>query len=69
MTNPTIKIHNAETGKIESREMTAEELAQWEAQQAGHSARQEAEAQKASDKAALLSKLGITEDEAKLLLS
>lgn len=64
-----IREHNLITGKIIDREMTAEELARAEADQAAEEARQAAEAQKAADKAALLSKLGITEDEAKLLLS
>ena len=65
----TIKIHNAETNEVIVREMNAEELAQWEKDQAAEATRQAVEAQKAADKAALLSKLGITEDEAKLLLS
>jgi hypothetical protein len=69
MTNPTITIHNVETGEIETREMNAEELAQYEADQAAEATRQEAEATKAAEKAALLAKLGITADEAKLLLS
>jgi hypothetical protein len=58
---------NEET--IIEREATAEELAQWETDQAAEASRHLAEAAKASDKAALLAKLGITEDEAKLLLS
>ena len=61
--------HNVETGEIMEREMNAEELAQWEADQAEALATKEAEAQKAANKAALLTKLGITDDEAKLLLS
>ncbi len=69
MTNPTIKIHNVETGEIIEREMTADELAQYEADVTNAEIKATAEAQKAADKAALLSKLGITEDEAKLLLS
>ena len=69
MTNPIITIHNVETGEIEIREMNAEELAQLEADQLAQEA-QKAEAEaKAIAKAALLEKLGITEDEAKLLLS
>lgn len=64
-----ITIHNVTTGEIIEREMTAEELAQWEAQQAEAQTRQTAEAAKASEKAALLAKLGISESEAKLLLS
>jgi len=68
MTNPTITIHNVETGEVIERKMNAEELAQWEAQQAQTQARQEAEAQKAAAKQTLLDKLGITAEEAQLLL-
>jgi hypothetical protein len=68
MTNLIIKIHNVETNEIIEREMNAEELAQRETDQAETLTLQAAEAQKAADKAALLSKLGITEDEARLLL-
>jgi hypothetical protein len=60
--------HNATTGEITQREATAEEVAQQQADQAVHEARQTAEVQKAADKAALLEKLGINEDEARLLL-
>jgi hypothetical protein len=69
MTIPTVLIHNAETNEVIEREMNAEELAQWEAAKADQAAREAAEAQKAAEKAALLTKLGITADEAKLLLS
>jgi len=69
MTNPTITIHNVETNELIVREMNAEELAQWETDKADQAAREEAEALKAVDKAALLEKLGISESEAKLLLS
>ena len=69
MTNPMITIHNVETDEIIEREMTKDELLQFQADQAAEIARQEAEAAKAAEKAALLAKLGITEDEAKLLLS
>jgi hypothetical protein len=61
--------HNVTTGEITEREETAEELAQFEADKAAEAARLAAEATKAADKAALLTKLGITNDEAKLLLS
>jgi hypothetical protein len=60
--------HNVTTGEITEREETAEELAQFEADKAAEGARLAAEAQKAADKAALLEKLGINEDEARLLL-
>ena len=50
-------------------EYTAAEYAQVEIDKAADQAIAEAEAVKAADKAALLTKLGITADEAKLLLS
>jgi hypothetical protein len=69
MTKLTRTIHNVETGEIIEQDLTAEELAQWETDQAQAAIRKaEAEADKAA-KAALLAKLGITADEAKLLLS
>jgi hypothetical protein len=68
MSNPTIKIHNVETGEVIEREMNAKELAQFKANQTQNQATQDAEIAKAAEKAALLAKLGITEDEAKLLL-
>ncbi len=67
MTN-LITIHNVETGEVETRPMHAEELAKWENDQAAEAARIEALTAKAEAKAALLEKLGITEDEARLLL-
>ena len=69
MTKPTIKITNITTGEEIEREMNAEELTQFEADQASRVAQQEAEAAKAVEKAALLAKLGITAEEATLLLS
>lgn len=71
MSNPMIRIHNVETGELIDREMTAEELAQYEADQADHAARAEAEAAKAAEKAAATAKLaalGLTAEEAQLLL-
>jgi hypothetical protein len=63
-----IKEHNIETGEIIEREMNAKELLQYKADQAEIESKALAEAQKAADKTALLAKLGITEDEARLLL-
>ena len=69
MTKPMIRIHNTETDEVIDREMNDAEFAQYEADQAVNAARQaEAEA-KAAAKAALLTQLGITEEQAKLLLS
>ena len=64
-----IRIHNTETDEIIDREMNDAEFAQYEKDQAQSAARQaEAEA-KAQAKAELLERLGITADEARLLLS
>ena len=65
----TIKIHNVETGEVIERDMNAAELAQLAADKVAGDAVKAAEAKTATDKAALLAKLGITADEAKLLLS
>ena len=64
-----ITLHDAETGEIIEREMNAEELDQHKKDiLAAKIATQEAAA-KAAEKAALLVKLGISADEAALLLS
>lgn len=60
---------NTETGEISEREMTAEEIAQQEIDKAAFQARQAKIAAKAQAKAELLAHLGITEEQAKLLLS
>jgi hypothetical protein len=63
-----IKEHNIETGEVIEREMTPAEIAQLENDKIKAEARKQAEAQAIVARAALLDKLGITEDEAKLLL-
>lgn len=68
-TRPMVREHNAETDEIIDREMNDAEFAQYEADQAAEAERAAAEAAKAAEKDALLAKLGITADEAKLLLS
>jgi hypothetical protein len=71
MTNKVLYI-NVETGIEELRDQTAEEALQHAADAkafADAKAKEDADkAAKAVDKAALLEKLGISEDEAKLLL-
>ena len=63
------KIIDCTTGEITERELTAEEIAQQTSDEAEiQTIKAEAEANAAA-KAALLDRLGITEDEAKLLLS
>jgi hypothetical protein len=65
---PQVTIVNTETGEEIIRDANAEELAQIEADATAAAARQAATAQKAADRAALLAQLGITEEQAKLLL-
>jgi hypothetical protein len=73
MTKPTKLIINCETKEQIEVELTDEEIAQLEADRAkaeADRATKEAEdATKAEAKAKLLDRLGITEEEAKLLLS
>jgi len=66
---PTIKIHNVETGEVVERDMNDDELAQKEEDQAAQAIEAAQAKAKAVKKAALLDRLGITEEEAKLLLS
>jgi hypothetical protein len=66
---PQVKIVNAETGEEIVRNANAEELAQMEIDKANAAAQAAAEAAKAAEKTALLERLGITAEEAKLLLS
>jgi len=65
----TIKIHNCETGEVIERELNEEELAQQKIDEENEKQNKKEFAAKIKAKAALLEKLGITEEEAKLLLS
>ena len=67
-TRPMVRIHNVETNEVIDREMNDAEFAQYETDQAAQSGVETAIAQKAADLAALLTQLGITEEQAKLLL-
>lgn len=68
MSKPQIKEHNCETGEEIVRDATAEEIAQMKKDAADAlTAKAEAEA-KAAKRIELLSKLGITEEEARILL-
>jgi len=69
MTKPIIRIHDLELDEVIDREMTDAEFAQYEADKKAQTiALAETEA-KFEAKSALFEKLGITEDEAKLLLA
>ena len=68
-TIPQVKIVNVETGEEIVRDATTEEIEEIEnAKQYGEELKK-AKAEKATAKADLLAKLGITAEEAKLLLS
>jgi hypothetical protein len=69
MAKPMIRIHNTQTNEVIDREMNNAEFAQYDADQAAEVVRQTTLATQATAKAALLAQLGITEEQAKLLLS
>lgn len=66
-------IVNCETGEVSEVELTADEIAQREADakaaEEARAAEEAAKAELAATKAAVLERLGITEDEAKALLA
>jgi hypothetical protein len=68
MTRPMIRIHNIETDEIIDREMNDQEFAQYEASQAIEASIQAEAETKAEARQAILDRLGLTADEAKLLL-
>jgi hypothetical protein len=68
MTRPMVRIHNVDSNEIIDREMNDEEYAQWELDVAADKSRIAAAEQAVLDKTALLAKLGITQEEANLLL-
>jgi hypothetical protein len=68
MTRPMVRIHDMATNEIIDREMNDEEFAEWEAQIAAQAIAEEAKAKSEADKAALLARLGLTEDELKTIL-
>jgi hypothetical protein len=68
MSRPIIREHNLKTDEIIDREMNDAEFAQYQADQVAEAERQaEAEA-KAAARQAILDRLGLTENEAKILL-
>jgi len=69
MTKPQIKIVDVTSGEEIVRDATSEEVAQMATDKARAEERQIEIQAKATAKAALLSKLGITAEEARLLLS
>jgi hypothetical protein len=63
-----VTIHDVSTNEIIVREMNDEEYTDWQARVAEGEAEKTAEAKAKTDRTALLARLGITEQEAALLL-
>lgn len=68
MTRPMIRIHNTETNEILDREMNDFEFEQYQIDQEIESARQLEIESKMIARQEILDRLGLTADEAKLLL-
>lgn len=69
ISKPQIKIVNVETGEEIVRDATAAEIKEIENREASAAAKKAEKESKDEAKAELLERLGITEDEAKLLLA
>jgi hypothetical protein len=68
MSRPTVRIHNIETDEVIDREMNDAEFVAYEADQAAQAVRKAEAETKAAQRQALLNRLGITEEEARILL-
>ena len=65
---PMIRIHNSESNQVIDRDMNDEEFTQYEADVAKFEADKIAKAEAQTAREAILQKLGLTADEAALLL-
>ena len=65
---PMVRIHNMETNEVIDREMNDAEFAEYEAMRAADAVAVAAKAKAEAEKAALLARLGLTEDELKTIL-
>ena len=68
MTKPMVRIHNTATDEVIDREMTAAEFKQYEADNAAQAIEEAEVKAKATAKAAILDRLGLTADELKTIL-
>ena len=68
MTTPQKTVHDIATGETVTRDMTADELNAYQKMQAEVEATKQAQTVKQAAREALLTKLGITEQEAQLRL-
>jgi hypothetical protein len=67
-TRPIVRIHNVETNEVIDREMNDAEFAQYETIKSAQAASMAEAESKAAQRQAILDKLGLTADEAQLLL-
>jgi hypothetical protein len=67
-TRPTVRIHNTETNEVIDREMTDDEFSAYEADKAAQAAKQAELEAKATARQAVLDRLGLTAEEAALIL-
>ena len=68
MSKPTIRIHDLATDTVVDREMNNAEFAAWQEDQAAQAAKAAEEAAKAQARQVILDRLGLNEEEARLLL-
>jgi hypothetical protein len=68
MTKPMIRNHDLSTGEIVEREMTSDELAQFQADALANAKRDAEQASKEAARQAVLDKLGLSADEVQALL-
>lgn len=68
MSNPIVKFVNSETGEEIERPMNDEEFTQHQADQAAFAARLAEAETKAAARQAVLNRLGLTEEEAQLII-
>lgn len=68
MSRPIIRIHNLETDEIIDREMNDEEFADYQQDMAETAAKEAEVAAKKQARQAILDRLGLSEEEARLLL-
>jgi hypothetical protein len=68
MTRPIVRVHNVETNEVLDREMNDEEFADYQERQEAFVQEHSATLEREAEREALLARLNITSDEAKLLL-
>lgn len=68
MTKPTVRIHDMATDEVIDREMNEEEFTAYQADIVIAEARKTDESEAEAKRAAILERLGLTADEAKLLI-